>query len=231
MKVAIKIPCIMQHFFSDTAENLKAICQKLNIEYIIPENQTCCGLPFFEKGELAAAKTSAEYNLKVFSEYKILTSSINCFQTYTKYYPKIFNNTVSHNECVKMANNVLDFKEILIQLKNLNFSKPQGNYLYLIENVLSPEFELNYIQKFTNIQWQYPSLQLTSAGSDFSLPVLNHAEAEKITLTLINDALSVGANTIVTLNDIARQQIHIVAKKNGLQINTLHLIDLISYAF
>ncbi len=231
MKVALKIPCVMQHYFSETAENFKAICTKLNIEYIIPENQTCCGLPYFEKGEMAAAKTVAEYNLKVFAEHKTLTSALACHKTYTNYYPKIFNNTVSHNECVKMAQNVVDIKDILMQVSNLNFSKLQGNYLYLVENVQLPEFELQYIQKFTNIVWHLPNLELTSAGADFSMPVLNNSEAEKLTLQILNDTIEKGANTIVTLNDIARMQIQIIAKKHNIQINTLHLFDLITLAF
>jgi len=231
MKVALKIPCVMQHYFSETAENFKTICQKLNIEFIIPENQTCCGLPFFEKGEMAAAKNVAEYNLKVFSEYTTLTCSNKCHKTYTNYYPKIFNNTVSHNECVKMSSNVLGLEYILDKLSSFDFSKPNGNYLYLVDSVLDSSLELNFIQKFSGVKWCFPTLEKTSAGADFSLPVLSPIEAEKLTLIVINDAIALGANTIVTFNDISLHQINIMAKKNNITINTLHLIDLITLAF
>jgi Fe-S oxidoreductase len=70
----LQIPCVMFHYFPDTVKNLELLCQSAGLQYSIPDNQTCCGLPYFEKGELKSAKAIAEYNLAI--QKASITSSV-----------------------------------------------------------------------------------------------------------------------------------------------------------
>jgi len=229
MLFSLQIPCVMFHYFPDTLENVKKICKALNIEIKIEQNQTCCGLPYFDKGEKQAAKTIAEYNLKIFSDQNLLCVSKDCEKTYTNYYPKIFNNTVSHNECMKMAAQVKGFDFIYDKLDKFDFYTLSGKYFYLPENANNGEEEIIKLDKFKNIEWFLPSLIPTSDGSSFSMPIFSPIESEKLALQIINEAVLNTPNIIVN-NSISRQYLNTIAAKYKLEINIIHLIDLVAIA-
>ncbi len=230
MSFSLQIPCVMQHFFPETMANLIKLCANAKYTVTIPENQTCCGLPYFEKGELKAAKSIGEYNLSVFGQNQLISASPKCCDTYSLKYPKIFNNTVSHNESVALSKNTIGL-EVLFEKLNLdNAHSVKGSY-YFIQNCQSslPNQEA-YLSKFRDCRWILPKLHSTCCGAGTCMPVTNREYASKMALNLIREAIDEQADFIVTVDDICRKHLQNVALENQLEIKTLHIIDLFALA-
>ncbi len=229
MSLVIQIPCNIFHYFPETAENIKRLCNSIQVPYSIPENQTCCGLPYFEKGEIKPAKTIAEYNLTVYGENEILSTSLKCENTFTLSYPKILNNTVSHIQCMKLANQAkgLDFLLDKIQLSKSNTIS--GSYFFIADCSAQKDFQLHWLFKFASAKFHFPLLENTCCGAGFCLPTLNAEESLKMTNNLIQQALASGADTIITPNEICLHQLQLQLK-NQPTLKAIHLIDLYASA-
>jgi L-lactate dehydrogenase complex protein LldE len=230
MSFALQIPCVMQHYFPETMANLIKLCANAKYTVSIPEQQTCCGLPYFEKGELKTAKSIGEYNLSVFSGNSLICGSPKCCDTYAVKYPKIFNNTVSHNESVNLSKNTVDL-ETLFEKVTLTSAKAVNGKYYLIPNCQSSTRELGfYTSRFPNGQWLFPRLNATCCGAGTCMSVTNKEYASKMAMTLIHEAIEEQADYIITMDDICRQHILNIARENQVDIKTLHLIDLFAQA-
>lgn len=229
MSLVVQIPCVMFHNFPETVDNLKRLCNAIQVPYSVPENQTCCGLPYFEKGEQKAAKTISEFNLSVFGDHEILSPSLKCEQTYTVSYPKILNNTVSHIQCMKMAHAAKGLDFLFNKIKLLNAAPITQHFFFIPDCSANGELQKSWLTPFANAQFSYPKIENTCCGAGFCLPALNHDEASKMTHNLILQAYDAGATAILSTNEICLQQI-----QNNLynypQLKAIHLIDLYASA-
>lgn len=227
MSFALQIPCVMQHFFPETMANLIKLCANAKYTVSVPANQTCCGLPYFEKGELKAAKSIGEYNLSVFSNTHMICGSQKCFDTFSLKYPKIFNNTVSHNESVTLSKSTIKLETLFSELSLSNAKAINGTY-YLVKNCQSQS--MVDLSRLTEARWILPKLHSTCCGAGTCMPVTNGEYASKMALTLISEAVEQKADYIVTMDDICRKHIMNVAAQNQVDIKTLHIIDLFAQA-
>lgn len=219
----------MFHNFPETVENLKRLCNAIQVPYTVPENQTCCGLPYFEKGEQKAAKAISEYNLNVFGDHTILSPSIKCEKTYTISYPKILNNTVSHIQCMKMAAAAKGLDFLFPKVNLLNAPNIKNHFFVVVDCNEKSDTQKQWLTPFKNAQFSYPKLENTCCGAGFCLPSLNHKEATDMSHNLIQQAIEAGAEIILTTNEICLQQL-----QNNLinypQLKAMHLIDLYAKA-
>jgi L-lactate dehydrogenase complex protein LldE len=220
----------MFHYFPETVENIKRLCNSANITYTVAENQTCCGLPYFEKGEQKAAKSIAEYNLAAFGDNSILSMSLKCLDTYTVKYPKILNNTVSHVQCMKLANSAKGLQYLFDNIQLNGADKINGSYFFIPDCATDKQSQSAWLSKLRNARFHQALLENTCCGAGFCLPALNPEEAEKMTLGLIQQALASGAETIVTTNEICLRHIINVSKNKNQPVKGMHLIDLFASA-
>jgi Fe-S oxidoreductase len=146
----IQIPCVTRLFFPETSEKLIQLVKSIDSQYQIIENDTCCGLPFFEKGDLKNAKKTGEFQLKNLQNNTVMSCGKRCSETFHKHYTQLFNNTVSHNEAIAFSKQVIDFNNLIEQLKISNSDKIQGAYFYIFDcygDILQQE-------KWLKIIWQ-----------------------------------------------------------------------------
>lgn len=215
----------MFHNFPETVENLKRLCNTIQVPYSVPENQTCCGLPYFEKGEQKAAKTIAEYNLSIFGENTILSPSLKCEHTFTISYPKILNNTVSHIQCMKLAGAAKGLDYLFSNIQPTQATQIKNHFFMIVDCNEKGALQKQWIAPFINATFSFPKLESTCCGAGFCLPALNPKEAQQMSQTLIEQALAAGADTILVSNEICLQQMQ-NNLKNYPQIKAMHLIDL-----
>jgi len=220
----------MQHFFPETMANLIKLCANAKYTVSIPENQTCCGLPYFEKGELKAAKSIGEYNLNVFGQDQLISGSPKCQDAYTSKYPKIFNNTVSHNESVALAKNAVSLDTLFAKLTLNNIQSVKGSYYFVPDCKSSGKDTQALMDKFKSCTWVLPKLHATCCGAGTCMPITNKEYAFKMALTLLNEATEAKADFIITQDDICRKHMENVAKAHHIEIKTLNIIDLFAQA-
>lgn len=227
MPVALQIPCNTLHFFPITAENLKKICSAAGLNFNVPDDATCCGLPLFEKGETKAAKNIGEYNLKLYGQNQIVCTSPKCKCAFETHYPKIFNNTVSHNTSMNLMRNISDLKDIVKRIDLNKLNQISGNYFKVRECGNSINlFEL--IPNNESLIWHQGYMNATCCGAGTSFPCTGDKTGKEMAESLINQYLDSGAQAMVFEDDICRKHVMNVAEANRTSINTFNIIDLIA---
>lgn len=229
MAYALQIPCVTMHYFPDTVESIQKLCQSAGFQASIPETSTCCGLPYFEKGELLQAKSIGEYNLSIFGQNNVISISPKCHNTYSQQYPDIFNNTVSHNDATHLARHLIHLIDLLSNIPKEKFKPLKGHYFYVRECCRAQEFDVNSLN-LTGINWTFSSLSPTCCGAGSSLPVNNKELSIKMAQALISDFKNSGAEAMVFEDDICRQHLINTANISQETISTFHLIDIIAKA-
>lgn len=226
MPSALQISCITKHYYPETLDNFKKLCSILNLTYTEPSEATCCGLPYFDKGELKAAKNIAEYNLQVFGQNDIICNNSKCLNCYQIQYPKIFNNTVSHNNATHLAKNSKGINTLLPQISAKHLESISGHY-FLVKDCCRAEWINSFIQKIPNCTWTLPALNNTCCGAGTSMAAENPEIARELSKTLISEFEKSGAIAMVFEDDICRKQVDISANATGIPVKTMNIIDLL----
>ena len=211
-------------------ENLVKLCQHAKYTISIPDKQTCCGLPYFEKGELKTAKTIGEYNLEVFGNHSLVCGSPKCQDTFSQKYPKIFNNTVSHNQSVSLARNTSGLGDLFRKLSIPNAAGISGRY-FIIGHCQSPGMvSKEQLAMFANCEWVFPEIEYGCCGAGTCMPTSNRELSYRMAMNLLQQASSAKADYVVTMDDICRRHLINVAAEHNLAIKTLHIIDIFALA-
>jgi L-lactate dehydrogenase complex protein LldE len=226
----IQIPCVTRFFFSETSEKLIQLVKSIDSQYQIIENDTCCGLPFFEKGDLKNAKKTGEFQLKNLQNNTVISCGKRCSETYHKHYTQLFNNTVSHNEAITFSKQVIDFNNLIEQLKTSNTDKIEGAYFYIFDcygDILQQEKWLNL---FNKVEWHTSTLKKTCCGAGACLPVSNQELSFKLAEELANQIMELNITNVVFADDICRFHFMNYCKSKQLSLNCVHIIDLLHQA-
>ena len=229
MAYALQIPCVTMHFFPETLENIKKVCGAIGIDFQIHDNATCCGLPYFEKGELKTAKTIGEYNLNVYGQDRLLCISPKCQSTFEFQYPKIFNNTVSHNASMQLSRQIMGLGEILNRLTQKVPLKITGSY-FIVKECCSKS-QLDYGKMMPDgLKWMESPMSSSCCGAGTSLPAFNQHLAIQLSSNLIEAFKESEADAMVFEDDICRKQVINAAESMNYQIKTYNIIDIFAAA-
>lgn len=226
MAKTLLISCVTRHFYPETAENIRKLCQSAGIECLESGTLTCCGLPYFEKGELNTAKKTGEYNLSVIGQNKLLCTSPKCYSVYAHHYPRIFNNTVSHNAAVALAKNTGNLAEVAKGIPASRLDTVKGHY-FLVKECCSEQPSLPLEQMLKNCTWSYPSLRNGCCGAGASMPAMNRELARQLSVHILEEFKASGAEYIVCEDDICRKQLENCASESGISAPTLNIVDLL----
>jgi Fe-S oxidoreductase len=226
MPLELHIPCITSHFFPKTAENIKKLCEFAGLNFILNENATCCGMPFFEKGELKSAKLVGEYNLKTINNNALVCVSPKCHLSYSHHYPKIFNNTVSHNSAVAVSKNISGLEDVIKRLNAEQLAQMSGSY-FIVQECCQTYSSMKMFPESETLKWSKPKMSVYCCGAGTSFPSTGSKISHEMALGLIHEFQESGAQAMVFEDDICRKHIHNVAEKEKISINSANIIDLI----
>jgi len=223
---SIQIPCVTKHFFPTTAENIIALAHKYLKEFKIHSNFTCCGLPFFENGDLISAKKTGEINLKLFENQDIHAFSEKCYQVFNTQYPQIFNNSFSHNEAQLIAKKTISLLDFLNSIPLTQTLQNQDKYFVAFDCSSNKQKQISCLNKIGIVEWASPNIQNTCCGAGTCLPIYSPELAKQMSNQLIEDAINSECSTIICFDDICRHQLNIAINKSNHNISTIHIIDL-----
>jgi L-lactate dehydrogenase complex protein LldE len=133
MLVDLFIPCFIDQFFPETAFNMIKVLEKAGCRVHYNPEQTCCGQPAFNAGFWDDCKEVAEKLILEFpNDRPIVSPSASCVGMIKNYYPKMFHNSVLHNECRSVQKNIYEFSDFLVNvLKKTEFgSRLEGLATY-----------------------------------------------------------------------------------------------------
>lgn len=115
-KVALFYTCYVNRHDPEIGKATLQVLEKNGIEAICPE-QECCGMPYFDIGDLETVRRMAQSNLKTLAAavdagYKIVSPMPTCSLMLKKEYPDL----VPTEEARKVAANTYDLCEYLMKL-------------------------------------------------------------------------------------------------------------------
>lgn len=124
MKIALSIPCFIDQFYPQVGIAAVELLEKLNIDFEVPKNQTCCGQPMANSGFEEEAKNTYHHFVDLFKDYdKTVMISGSC----THHVQHNYTNISQTSEVKNVRDNIEDISQFIL-----------NNYLDKIEPVHFP---------------------------------------------------------------------------------------------
>ncbi len=236
MKVHLFIPCFVDQLYPETAFNMVKVLEKAACEVHYNTNQTCCGQPAFNAGFTNECKAVAGKFLKDFeSTDYIVSPSASCTGFVRNYYPKLFDNTASHNQVKDLGKRIFEFTEFVTDvLKIENFGAVMNAKATYHDSCAAlreckikqgPRKLLSYVKGLELIEMN-DNETCCGFGGTFSVKFddISVAMADQ---KLIN-AVATGASHIISTDLSCLMQLDGVIKNKKLPIKTMHIADVLA---
>ncbi len=124
-KIAIFLGCGGELLYPQAIKHLISLCPR-PADLFVPQEQTCCGLPFLAAGDEKAFKEHLETNLKAFKQAElIITLCASCLFTLKKIYPAFTGDD-------GISAKTLDAMAYLAKNQDLEFSVPKEDIFFQV---------------------------------------------------------------------------------------------------
>jgi len=117
MQAQLFITCLGEQFYPGMLEKMVGILEALGVQLIFPEEQTCCGQPFFNSGFRQRTLPLARRWLQTFSRSQapIVSPSGSCVDMVRHHYAELFpEGTPEHQMALETAARTFEFSEFLV---------------------------------------------------------------------------------------------------------------------
>lgn len=232
MLVDLFVPCFIDQMFPDTAWSTIKLLEKAGCEVNYNPNQTCCGQPLYNGGDIKRATKLADKFITDFPyERPIITPSASC----AGYIRNHYSNIVDENNAERLKKNTFELCDFLVnQLKVDEFNACFPNRItyhdacsalreYGIKD--EPRQLLNNVKGIELIEMPNRD-QCCGFGGTFMVkyaPISTAMTQQKVEL-----AISTGAEYIVSseASCLLNIQSYINAQKSP--IKTIHIADILA---
>lgn len=240
MNVQLFIPCFVDQMYPETGFNMVKVLEKCGCTVKYNPNQTCCGQPAFNAGFWDEAKAVGQKFLKdfhpdSFQQDYIVSPSASCTGFVRNYYPKLFDNSASHNDIKTVRKNLYEFSEFLtkvLQVKDLGATL-EGVATY--HDSCAGLRECKIKQEPRQLLAQVKGLELremedveTCCGFGGTFAVKYEPISSGMADQKINHALATGADYIISTDLSCLMHLEGYIRKRGLHLKTLHIADVLA---
>lgn len=236
MKVQLFIPCFIDQLYPQTAFNMDKVLEKAccDVEYNV--NQTCCGQPAFNAGFWDDARDVASKFLKDFDTVDyVVAPSASCVGFVRNYYPKLFENSSSHNQVKNLSGRIYEFSEFLTEVLNIQNYGAVLNGKATYHDSCAALRECKIKQGPRELLSQVKGLELvemedneTCCGFGGTFSVKYEAISSGMADQKIQHALATGAEYIISTDMSCLMQLDGYIKKKELKLKTMHLADVLA---
>lgn len=237
MKIDLFISCVMDQFYPETAKNVMKVLNAAELDVEYNPEQTCCGKFAYNSGFVDEAKELGEKFLRDFPANRpIVGVSASCVGYIKTRYKELFHNTASHLECGRLVNNIYEFTDFLVNKINVQNFGAEFNHKVVYQDTCCSLRELGLkdegrkllskVKGIEILEMKYPEVCCGFGSGFFSIQheAISVAMAER----KIKDAISTGAEYIVT-NDIScLMQLDSCIKKQKFDIQVVHIADVLA---
>jgi L-lactate dehydrogenase complex protein LldE len=118
VQVSLMITCLGDAFFPDVGVATVQLLRRLGVQVDFPEEQTCCGQPFFNSGYHQHARALALHMLKAFDNGRpIVTPSGSCAAMVKLEYPALFGDEPALLDRIKdLAARTFELSDFLVNV-------------------------------------------------------------------------------------------------------------------
>jgi len=118
IKAQLFITCLADQFFPGVLQRMVGLLERLGVEVAFPENQTCCGQPFFNSGFHRQARDLARQWIALFAptEGTIVSPSGSCVDMVRHHYLHLFpEGSPERRQAEAVAARTREFGEFLVR--------------------------------------------------------------------------------------------------------------------
>jgi L-lactate dehydrogenase complex protein LldE len=237
-KAQLFITCLGDQFYTSTLQNMTRILEDLNVELVLPPEQTCCGQPLFNNGFEEKTRAVALNFMRAFgkSDAPIVAPSGSCVSMVKHHYPWLFKTgTPEHDLAVDIASRTFEFTEFLIhQLKVTDVGAVYPHKVtyhaschYLRELGLRNEAQL-LLNAVKGLELIPLNEEETCCGFGGAFTVTYPEVSRAMMENKVKCILTSGADTVVTCEPGCLMNVAGGLHNLGSQIRAMHIIDILA---
>jgi L-lactate dehydrogenase complex protein LldE len=237
--VDIFIPCFVDQLFPQTAWNMVKVLEALGCEVRYNKNQTCCGQPAYNAGFQQECRTVADKFLEDFSSEEsdyIVAPSASCVGMIRNAYSSMFMTSSNFVKYRAMERKVLEFTEFLtevLQVEDLPGARLKAKVTYhdscsaLRECGIKegPRKLLNLVEGLQLIEMRDTE---TCCGFGGTFAVKFDAISVAMAEQKVENALSTGAEYIVSTDTSCLMHLDAYSRKQNKPIKVMHIADVLA---
>ena len=182
--------------------NLLAVFDRLDIDYGILENETCCGDPALRMGDEAIFQELMDANVRLFKEAgvkKIVTLSPHCFNTFSKEYPEQEKQWSVRHYVEFLLDVLKDKKPVLKKKLPYTVAYHDACYLGRHNQIYDPPRELiAMVPGIRLVEMKMKKDEALCCGGGGGRMFAEVEEEPKLARTRINQAIDAGADVLAT---------------------------------
>ncbi len=236
MNVELFIPCFIDQLYPQTAFNTIKILEKAGCKVIYNAEQTCCGQPAYNAGFWEEAKVVGAKFLNDFSENTYIVSpSASCTGMVKNSFNDLFTNTVVHNKCRSIQNNIHELSGFLVNILKKDYfgAELEGRAVY--HDSCSGLRECNIKAEPRQLLSKVHGLELVEMkdtdvccgfGGTFAVKFdsISSAMAEQ----KVNNALEMEADYIISTDASCLINLQAYIDQQNLKLKTMHIADVLA---
>lgn len=236
MKINLFIPCFIDQFFPETANNTLRVLQKAGCIVQYNPDQTCCGQPTYNAGLWDEAKKTGQKFLKDFAaDIPVVAPSASCIAMVRTGYDDLFTNTAHHNACRSLQSNVFELSDFLVNVLGVDYFGAELEIKAVYHDACSalracaikdePRQLLKNVAGFELIE--APDAEACCGfGGSFSAKFSDISVA--MAAQKVENALELGAEAIVSTDSSCLLHLQSYITKQKLPLKTLHIADVLA---
>ncbi|MFW5756273.1 MAG: (Fe-S)-binding protein [Tangfeifania sp.] len=237
METELFIPCFIDQFYPETAQNTVKILEMAGCSVIYNPEQTCCGQPAFNSGYLKEARVIAEKFLCDFSGDKFIVSpSASCTGFVKNYYQKLFENDLLLLERSQIiSERIYELSDFLVNKLQFTDFKADFPYKVTFHDSCAGLREYGIKDEPRKLLGNVKGLELlemkntdTCCGFGGTFAAKFHHISTAMTEQKVENSLKTGAAYIISTEASCLMNIESYIKKQKLPIKTIHLADVLA---
>jgi L-lactate dehydrogenase complex protein LldE len=237
MTVDLFIPCFIDQLYPKTGWNVVKIVKKAGVEVNYNPNQTCCGQPTFNGGYWNHSRKIAEKFLKDFPHDRpIIVPSASCAAYVRNHYRELFNDDPEKQADVeRVGKNIIEFTDFLVNKLRIEDLGASFCHKVTFHDACSALREYGLKNEPRRLLANVQGLELkelpdntTCCGFGGTFMVKFVPVSTAMVEQKVENALSTGAEYIVSTEASCLINIESYIKKNELPLKTLHIADVLA---
>ncbi len=242
MTTGLFIPCFIDQLFPEIGFSMFRVLNKAKelsrstMKFHYNPEQTCCGQPAFNSGYFDEAKHLGEKFIRDFKEYDyVVGPSASCIGMVKNYYTQMFNNSVLHNENNYLSRKIYEFSDFLVNVLKTEDFGGEFEARITYHDSCSALREYGLTDQPRRLLRKIRGLELTEmadadvcCGFGGTFAIKHEAISTAMAEQKVQNAIDTGAQYIVSTEASCLMHLDAYAKKQKLNINCLHIADLLA---
>lgn len=233
-RVGFFVPCLMDHFDPDAAFRAICVLEHANFKVIVPQNQVCCGQPWYNAGLKRLAKPFVKRFIETFWGVEVETIVVpsgSCASFLKHHAPRLsFKERDLSKKMQELGDKIREFSDVVHErAKTLDLALPKPKKVYYLESchlsrelgiVKAPIELIDSTKGAQSLKAPFP-LPCCGFGGAFStlMPFISGRIGER----KIEEIAKTGAEWVVSADSGCLMHLSSIAKKLRFEGRFLHL--------